>query len=141
MFRSLIAALVWCFISLSAFADGVGPTEQAEFQRIIAAQIAAFRADDGKAAYDFAAPVVRKIFTTPETFMAMVKQGYPQVYRPRSFNFTETLTDPYGRPAQKVTIVGPGGKTYAALYSMEKQPDGTWRIAACTLIEVPGLNA
>jgi hypothetical protein len=128
-------------MSVAAFAQSISETEKTEFQRIIAAQISAFRADDGPTAYSFAAPVVRNIFPTPEIFMSMVKRGYPQVYRPQSFNFTEALIDPMGRPAQKMLVVGPDGKTYEALYSMEKQPDGTWRISGCTLLEVPGLDA
>jgi hypothetical protein len=141
MLRSALAIVLWWFLSLSAFADTISVAEKAEFQRIITAQITAFRADDGQAAYDFAAPVVKNIFPTPEIFMAMVKQGYPQVYRPQSFNFTETLIDPMGRPAQKMTVVGPDGKSYIALYSMEKQPDGTWLISGCTLLEIPGVDA
>ena len=141
MLRSFLAIVLWGLMSVSALADPISATDKAEFQRIITAQITAFKADDGLAAYDFAAPVVRKIFPTPEIFMAMVKQGYPQVYRPQSFSFTEALLDPNGRPAQKMTVVGPDGKTYIALYSMEKQPDGTWRIAACTLLEIPSVDA
>ena len=141
MLRSILAIVLWGFMSAASLADSISATDKAEFQRIITAQITAFRADDGPAAYDFAAPVVRNIFPTPEIFMAMVKQGYPQVYRPQSFNFTEALIDPMGRPAQKMTVVGPDGKAYIALYSMEKQPDGTWRISGCTLLEIPGLDA
>ncbi len=141
MLRSLLAIVLWGFMSVASLADSISATDKAEFQRIITAQINAFRADDGPTAYDFAAPVVRNIFPTPEIFMAMVKQGYPQVYRPQSFNFTEALIDPMGRPAQKMTVVGPDGKSYIALYSMEKQPDGTWRISGCTLLEIPGLDA
>ena len=141
MLRSILAVLLWGFMSVAAFAQSVSETEKTEFQRIISAQISAFRADDGPTAYSFAAPVVRNIFPTPEIFMSMVKQGYSPVYRPQSFNFTEALIDPMGRPAQKMLVVGPDGKTYEALYSMEKQPDGTWRISGCTLLEVPGLDA
>ena len=141
MLRSILAIVLWGFMSLASLADSISAADKAEFQRIITAQITAFKADDGPAAYDFAAPVVRNIFPTPEIFMTMVKQGYPQVYRPQSFNFTEALIDPMGRPAQKMTVVGPDGKSYIALYSMEKQPDGTWRISGCTLLEIPGLDA
>jgi hypothetical protein len=141
MLRSILAIVLWGFMSVASLADSISATDKAEFQRIITAQITAFRADDGPAAYDFAAPVVRNIFPTPEIFMAMVKQGYLQVYRPKSFDFTEALIDPMGRPAQKMTVVGPDGKSYTALYSMEKQPDGTWRISGCTLLEIPGLDA
>ena len=141
MFRSFLAIVLWGLMSFAALADPISATDKAEFQRIITAQITAFRADDGPAAYDFAAPVVRKIFTSPEIFMSMVKQGYRPVYRPQSFTFTEALIDPKGRPSQKMTVVGPDGKTYVALYTMEKQPDGTWRIAGCTLLEIPGVDA
>ena len=141
MLRSLLAIVLWGFMSVASLADSISAADKAEFQRIITAQITAFRADNGPAAYGFAAPVVRHIFPTPEIFMAMVKQGYPQVYRPQSFNFTEALVDPMGRPAQKMTVIGPDGKTYVAIYSMEKQADGTWRISGCTLLEIPGLDA
>ena len=141
MLRSVFAVVLLAFMSVAAFAQSISETEKTEFQRIITAQISAFRADDGPTAYSFAAPVVRNIFPTPEIFMSMVKRGYPQVYRPQSFNFTEALIDPMGRPAQKMLVVGPDGKTYEALYSMEKQPDGTWQISGCTLLEIPGLDA
>ena len=141
MLRSALAVVLLAFMSVAAFAQSVSETEKTEFQRIIAAQISAFRADDGPTAYSFAAPVVRNIFPTPEIFMSMVKRGYSPVYRPQSFNFTEALIDPMGRPAQKMLVVGPDGKIYEALYSMEKQPDGTWRISGCTLLEIPGLDA
>ncbi len=141
MLRSVLAVVLWALMSMGCFAQTISETEKSEFQRIIAAQISAFRADDGPTAYNYAAPVVRNIFPTPEIFMSMVKRGYPQVYRPQSFNFTEALIDPLGRPAQKMLVVGPDGKTYEALYSMEKQPDGTWRISGCTLLEIPGLDA
>ena len=141
MLRGFLGALFMCIISLSAVAQSPSSAEGAEFQRIIAAQISAFQADDGKGAYEFAAPVVRRVFPSVEGFMAMVKKGYPQVYRPQSFAFKETLTDPLGRPAQKVLIVGPDGKTYVAVYTMEKQADGAWLISGCTMLEIPGLDA
>ena len=137
MLRSVLAVLLLVFMSMAAFAQSISETEKSEFQRIITAQVSAFQADDGPTAYSYAAPVVRNIFPTPEIFMSMVKRGYSPVYRPQAFSFTEALIDPLGRPAQKMRVVGPDGKTYEALYSMEKQPDGTWRISGCTLLEVP----
>ena len=141
MLRLFLATVFTAFLSFAAWAQSPGSTESAEFQRIITAQISAFKADDGTAAYDYAAPIVRRIFPTVESFMGMVKKGYPQVYRPQSFAFRETMLDALGRPAQKVTIVGPDGKTYLAVYSMEKQADGTWLISGCTMMEIPGLDA
>ncbi len=140
MLRAILAGLIFLGFYTVASAQDVSPGDKTEFQRIITSQIEAFRVDDGQKAYSFAAPIVQKLFPSPDTFMAMVKQGYPQVYRPQSFKFEEAALDPVGRPSQKVLIVGPNGQAYEALYTMEKQADGTWLIAGCSILEVPGVN-
>jgi hypothetical protein len=141
MFRGFLVLIAAIMLALPAGAQTPSQADRAEFQRIITEQIAAFRADDGETAYGFAAPTIRRLFPTPDVFMRMVRQGYRPVYRPQSFRFGDAALDPLGRPAQRVTIVGPDGKTYDALYSMERQPDGSWRIDGCTLIEIPGVDA
>ena len=57
-----------------------------------------------------------------------------------AYAFGDSLFDPTGRPSQKVTIQGMDGKTYEAIYFMERQPDGTWLIAGCVLVLIPGTN-
>ena len=141
MLRALVLALLVLWLPAGAHAQSVSDADRSEFQRIITEQIEAFRADDGDRAYGFAAPLIHRIFPSPETFMQMVRQGYQPVYRPQSFSFGATGGDPQGRPSQRVVIIGPDGKTYEARYAMERQPDGTWRIAGCTLLEIPGLDA
>lgn len=141
MLRVLLAVLLLLLAPVTAGAGQVGDADRGEFQRIISGQIDAFRVDDGPRAYSYAAPSIKRIFPSPDIFMQMVRQGYKPVYRPQSFRFGEAGVDPLGRPAQRVTIVGPDGKTYEALYSMERQPDGSWRIDGCTLLESPGVDA
>ena len=140
MLRTLLVLAALLVLPAASRADDIAAADRAEFQRIITDQIEAFRADDGARAYSHAAPNIKLIFPTPEVFMSMVKQGYMPVYRPKSFKFSATAIGPNGGPTQRVTIVGPDGKTYEALYSMERQPDGTWRINGCALLEVPGLD-
>ena len=69
-----------------------------------------------------------------------VRRGYQPVYRPQSLSFGEAGTSADGRPFQKVTILGPDGLTYEALYSFELQPDGSWQISGCALVRAPDLN-
>jgi hypothetical protein len=141
MLRVFVALLLLLLAPAATAASPVNDADRTEFQRIISEQIAAFRADDGPRAYSYAAPSIKRIFPSPDIFMRMVRQGYRPVYRPQSFRFGEAALDPVGRPAQRVTIIGPDGKTYEALYSMERQPDGSWRIDGCTLLEIPGADA
>lgn len=142
MLRRLFLAVILALAAMApARAGEVAAADAAEFQRIITAQIAAFNADDGAAAYGFAAPIIQKLFPTPDVFMTMVKRGYKPVYRQKSFNFTVAETKANGIPTQRVTIVDANGKVWEALYTFEKQPDGTWRISGCTLLEAPGESA
>ena len=145
MTRRLIIALA-AFLALLAAAlpssaQGVSEAEAAEFQRIITSQLNAFSADDGTAAYGFAAPMIQRLFPSPEVFMSMVKKGYPPVYRRQSYSFGQVGNEMGGQPTQHVTIIDANGKAWTALYAMERQPDGSWKINGCQLVEAPGADA
>ena len=99
----------------------------------IRAQLEAFQADDGARAFSYATPQLRDLFGTPENFMAMVRGGYQPVYRPRSVEFLDARVVG-GRTGQAVRFIGPDGIPVIAIYTMERQPDGSWRIAAVQLI-------
>ena len=118
-------------------APGLAIEDIAEIRNMIIGQISAFREDDAEKAFSFAAPAIRKIFRTPEMFLYMVRKSYQAVYRPRKYEF-RTIRNIDGKVVQPVTIVGPTGVTETALYIMEKQPDGTWRIGACNMAREPG---
>lgn len=125
--------------NLTARADEISRADQSAFQQIINDQIAAFNADDGLRAYSHAAPVIKQLFPSPDIFMSMVRQGYPPVYRQKSFSFGSVLDD-MGRPSQEVTIVDMNGQTWTAIYSFERQANGSWKISGCRLVRVPGTD-
>jgi hypothetical protein len=104
----------------------------AAIRGVIEGQIAAFRRDDGEAAFAFAAPAIRRQFGTVDVFMDMVRGGYLPVYRPQTYRFGQlaVIDDVI---VQKLHIVGPDGRAVTAFYVMEKQADGSWRIAGCSL--------
>ena len=140
MRRFLLILSMLFALPLAAWAGGVSDRDRGEFERIIAAQIEAFRADDGPAAYGFASPLIRQYFPTPDVFMSMVRKGYPPVYRPQSYKFGAAGVDKTGSPTQRLAIIGPDGKPYEALYTMQQQPDGTWQINGCQLLPTQGLD-
>jgi Domain of unknown function (DUF4864) len=108
-----------------------------EIRTVIESQLNAFAADDGEKAYGFAAPNIQQIFRTPEQFMAMVKQSYQPVYRNSKRIYSEVFQDGLGRPAMRVVLTGMDGKRYEALYALEKQTDGQWKIVSCTILVIP----
>ena len=142
MFRRLVFALCAVLTLATPVAGGraqsVSEADAASFRQVISDQIAAFNADDGPKAWSFASPSIQQLFPTPDIFMTMVKQGYQPVYRQQSLTFGE-ITDNDGRLVQHVTIGDLKGKLWTALYSMQKQPDGSWKISGCALVEVPAV--
>lgn len=139
----LIMCLFAAFLSLALplRADSLSPADEAAFRAVIADQIAAFEADDSARAYSHAAPSLRMIFPDADRFMGMVRMGYQPVYRPKSYSFGKAGFSASGRPIQRVTVVGPDGLAYEAIYTMERQPDGSWDITGCALVRSPDISA
>jgi len=126
---ALLVALSVALIGLSARADDV-----ATAQGVIRAQEQAFMRGDASAAYSHAAPAIKEIFPAPDIFMSMVQNGYAPVYRHKSFEFGESKVDG-SRVAQRVHIVDANGEAWEALYTLEQQPDGSYKITGCTLLK------
>ena len=110
-----------------------GDAEVKAAQAAIDGQLKAFIANDGAAAYSFAAPNVKQIFPTVDTFMNMVTNGYPPVRKPQSYAFGKVEQTGPGSLIQQVLIVGPDGKNYEAVYTLQQQADGTFQITGCSL--------
>ena len=127
-----LAALGASLFGAALAGEAPSKAERGDVQRVIAAQIEAFRHDDGQAALNYAAPGIRAKFADPGAFLSMVRTAYPPVFRPRSYSFGEVLLHG-GLLMQKVEILGPDGAASLALYEMEHEADGTWRIAGCLL--------
>ena len=109
-------------------------------QQVVEGQLQAFAVDDGSKAYTFAAPLVHQVFPTVDVFMSMVKGGYRPVYRNSEHHFSEVAPDTIGRPAVHVMLTAEDGKHWEAVYSIEQQADGTWKIAGCYLRMAPGTD-
>lgn len=126
IFLAVIALPLLCFAALAGDA-GVKMAQGA-----IDAQIDAFLRDDNAAAYEFAAPSIKRMFPTVESFMAMVTGSYRPVQKPRSFAFGRA-EEVGATVVQQVLLVGPDGKDYEAVYTLERQPDGSYKITGVSL--------
>lgn len=126
---ALLVAISVIFGSVSACADDVTAA-----QGVVRAQEQAFARDDAAGAYSHAAPALKEIFPAPDIFMSMVQSGYAPVYRHRSFEFGESKIEG-SSIAQRVHIIDANGEAWEALYTLEQQPDGSYKITGCTLLK------
>jgi hypothetical protein len=81
----------------------------------------------------FADTTIQQMFGGPERFMAMVREGYKMIYRPRNYAFGPAK-DAGELVAQIVEFDGQDGSSAVALYHMARQSDGTWRIAGVEIL-------
>lgn len=105
---------------------------------IISRQIEAFLADDKATAYSFASPQIQTLYPNQDLFFEMVKRGYAPVYRPGNFAFGRWKIEA-GQVLQEVLIRAPDGKDWTALYTLTRQPDGSYKINAVRMLQqAPG---
>ena len=101
-------------------------------QLVIDDQLKALKAGDGTKAMSYAAPALRRQFGTPERFMRMVREGFRPLLDARSSAFLDgAVVD--GITIQPLQLVLPDSTVVVALYRMEKQKDGVWRVAGCVI--------
>jgi hypothetical protein len=134
-----LVVLLAAAVAAPAVAQTGGADAEA-IRQVIAAQMAAFQRDDGPGAYAFASPTIQRKFGNADIFMEMVRTGYAAVYRPQAVEFRDLRLE-NGLLYQEVFVVGPDGRPALAVYEMQRQPDGTWRINGCWLTRAPDQSA
>ncbi len=132
-----LLAVAWIALSLQGPAwgagTGVAAGEEKMIRAVVQAQLDAFAADDAGRAFSYAAPNIRKMMGSAENFMAMVRAGYPAVYRPAAVLFLKPESGDGGDVVQRLQLTDAHGDTWLATYTMQRQKDKRWRIAGCTL--------
>ena len=140
MLRSLTLALCLLGFSGASPAADVPAEDATAIRAVISEQLDAFAHDDGPRAFSLATSGIRERFGSPETFMDMVRTGYPVVYRPKSVQFEKpAVVD--GEVIQPVRMTDADGEAWIAFYPMQRQPDGRWRINGCQLERLRGQRA
>src|SRR5437764_1487674 len=109
-FAALIAA-----VSVPAAAQPVSAGDAREARGVVSAQLEAFTHDDAERAFSYAAPAIRAMFGTPERFLAMVRTGYPVVYRAASVAFLIPVRVE-GELVQGVHLTDADGALWLATY-------------------------
>ena len=126
-FMILLRALV--------FADEASAV-RVEVHITISSQIEAFKKNDVEEAYTFAAPNIQAQFPNPETFGLMVRNGYPIIWKPKSFKFVK-FKDLGKKCIQRVLFQSYGGSLETYDYILEKN-NNLWKIAGVLAIKSAG---
>lgn len=115
-----------------------GMAQEEPIRKTIQSQLDALQADDFARAFTFASPNIKGIFGTAENFAAMVRNGYPMVYRPAEVQMGE-LREVAGNLWQRVKIIDQQGRGHLLDYMMIETPEG-WQINAVQLLPAPDIG-
>lgn len=140
MRRLFMAVCAVLMFSQAQADETLSAADTSAIQSVIQDQLDAFNRDDGVRAFSHASPSIQGIFQTVDIFMGMVRDGYLPVYRSAQAEFG-ALHMMDGEPVQEVYVTGQDGISVLAVYTMEQQEDGSWRINGCTILQAPDLTA
>jgi len=139
----LKVTLLWSLSLMAAapvFAAPASEQDTRDAQQVVAAQLAAFAADDAERAFSYATEAIRARFGTAAHFVRMVRGAYPVVYRPSGVIFLkpEAADDELVQPVHMTDL---SGTTWLAVYQLLRQADKSWRIGGCVLMPHAGKTA
>ncbi len=134
MIALCVASLFLLLVPFTAAAKQPEPPKDKsrEIRNAIEQQLAAFQRDDAEAAFSFTSSRISNLFRTSANFVAMPKSQYRAVYRYRPVTF------PSPRPSKatccnRLGCCAPDNVPVAAVYKMQRQNDGAWKIDGCEL--------
>jgi hypothetical protein len=129
----LATVVLACWLGAAASAaPALSAAEWQAIQQVIAAQRAAIVAGDADKAFAYASPGIQQQFGDAATFLAMVDAAYAALESARYVEFLEgAVID--GIVVQPLRLIDADNTVRVALYTMEKQADGRWRISSCRI--------
>ncbi len=128
---------------LAPAAAGAAPLAEPDaraVRQVVEAQLDALAADDAERAFSYAAPSIRAQFGDAETFMGMVRGGYPMVLRPTTVSFflAQAVDGAKTTVSQPVHLRDRDGRLWLATYVLERQAGMGWRINGCVVVADSG---
>lgn len=145
--RVILAALILTLLPMTGRAGTasanmpvpVQETASGEAQSVITDQLEAFKSGDTARAYSHAAPNIKRVFPDEQRFMQMVTTGYPMVNDPAGYRFGRAV-ETGGMLHQEVFITDRAGKTWQAVYMLQRQPDGSLKITGVKIEPSKGVG-
>lgn len=121
-------------LSSAAAVNEVSQEDQLAIKTVVASQLAALADDNADAAFALATADTRSRLRNSDIFLQIIKQQFTPIYRHQRALFSppEVIA---GRMVQIVRLTDSESSVWLAIYQMQKESDGQWKIAGCRLIE------
>ncbi len=130
----LILGLLIVWWPAQSLAADLDQSEMAAIQGVVQLQINALAKDDADSAFALTTADTRNRLGTADNFLRLIKEQYDPVYRHRLalFSVPQVVN---GKTYQVVRLTDLNSHVWVAIYLMNKDTDGAWKIDGCQLLE------
>ncbi len=137
--RALVFVLAFGLAGAHALAqETVASTAQAVTQ-VVQSQLSAFAEGDAEKAFSLATAATQSLAGTPGELMRVIKHRFAPIYRHRQALFSEPeIIGTHG--LQVVQLIDHDNLVWIAIYQVEHEADGTWKVDGCQLFETNNLS-
>ncbi|HEX2531068.1 MAG TPA: DUF4864 domain-containing protein [Burkholderiaceae bacterium] len=123
----------------NAAAAPVAPADVKSIRHVVQSQLKALAEDDAAKAFSLATRSTRAQLGSADNFLQLIKEEYSPIYRNRLAIFSEAEII-NGNTIQVVRITDRDSHVWVALYQMEREHDGSWKIDGCSLFETTSVS-
>jgi hypothetical protein len=111
----------------------VNPSDAVAIHAVVQRQLSALLSDDEAGAFDAASADARAFFGSASNFLQAMKTYYSPIYRHRYAHFSKART--VGKLIlQPVRVTASDSSVWLAVYRMEREAGGNWKIDGCQLL-------
>ncbi len=131
---SLLAIIAMPFSTVHSIAAPLPPDDVLMIQEAIRGQLHALSEDDADSAFELTSPSIRSQIGSPENFLRIIKEEYAPIYRHLMviFSAPQTLGDAI---IQIVRLTDRESRVWLAIYNMQRDMTGNWKIDGCQLLQ------
>jgi hypothetical protein len=136
---SVLLALILPCWTTGATASEMDSADVKAIQEVVQSQLNALDEDDAVRAFALATESTRSVIGSAENFLRMIKEEYDPIYRHRRALFsTPEVID--GNTIQIVRVTARDNHVWLAVYKMQQESDGKWKIEGCQLLETTSVS-
>lgn len=135
----LLALLMCTALPVASAIADLNSADVRAIHGVIQSQIQALAQDDAVGAFDLASPDAKERLGTPENFLQIIKEHYSPIYRHRLALFSppENIN---GNIIQIVRLTTRDSHVWLAVYRMQRDTEGRWRVDGCQLFETGSVS-
>jgi len=130
----LVVALGVPWWSSAAAVDAITHADAIAIHETVQSQLEALSNDDAASAFELATPEKRMQIGNADNFLRLIKQEYDPIYRYQRVIFSrpEIL---HGDAIQVVRVTDGYSRVWLAVFWMQQDENGSWKIDGCQLLQ------